>query len=890
MMRLWFHFKSALRNLFRKPQLESQLDDEVRAYVDLATDERVAAGMPATEARRTAIAEFGGIEQVKQAVRDRRTGAGLELLWQDVRYALRQFRRNRAFTLTAVITLALGIGVTTAIFSAASAVLLHALPYGDTTRLVYLFTPNPHVSNIPVEAFGPSYADFFDLKRAMHSVSSMSAFEAQSFNLMANGNAMRVGGARVDGNFFFTLQSMPALGRIIEPADDQPGHGRVVIISYALWQSIFGGKSQILSNSIRLDGALYRVIGVMPKTFGYPHETDLPAGVFGNIPKTDVWIPLELSSERKADRDNFYGTAIARLKPSFSIQQAQSEMSALMVSIDRLHGGDLRSWGALVRPFEVYAIGSARKLMWLLGGAAALVLLVACVNVATLLVVRAAARSHELGIRAALGAARARIVRQLLTESVLLGVAGGCAGIAFAYIFLCGLLYLSPGDIPRLEEATIDLRVLGFAFLVALLTGIIFGLLPAPFASRLNLVSILKTRGSHSVLGSGTRLRSSLVITQIALVVTLLASAGLLLHSYSNVQSVETGFSSSTLSMDIPAGEGNRQKIEPYFRAVLQVVQKIPGVSSVALINAVPLSRQESVSGFFVDGYANQKEQLVKDWFVTPEYFSTMGIPVLEGRHFSDADAARRPLVVIVNQAFVKKYFGTRDPLGLRLRTTGGNHNWRTVVGVVRSVHQVSLEAAPAPEVYEPLWQTDLDTDGGASLVIRSTLPPAQVAAAARNAFKTIDPGRALSHMQTMGDLVTQATAQRRFQTILVSVFAGAAMLLGIVGIYGLLAYSVRQRTSEIGLRIALGASRLHVVVLFLREGLRLAAIGLPFGIAGALAVARLFVSSLYGVSSLDPITFAAVPALLLLVTIAACLVPAIRAAGVDPMNTLHDE
>ena len=434
--------------------------------------------------------------------------------------------------------------------------------------------------------------------------------------------------------------------------------------------------------------------------------------------------------------------------------------------------------------------------------------------------------------------------------------------------------------------------MLGFSLFLSLLTCFFFGIVPSLFASRLNLISFLKNGGGRGSVGAGNRLRSILIIGELALVVILLTSAGLLIRSYLNVQKLQTGFSTSTVSADLQLDEKyrNGKQRQAFYNTLLERIGSIPGISSSGLTNALPLSRNQNVSGLYVEGYANQPEQLVQDRYATPQYFAAMDIPIVKGRAFTNGDTSGQPFVIMINQAFEARYFGGRDPVGLRMRTSGPGSPWRTIIGVVGSVRQISLEGEPVPEVYEPLPQTANDIDGATSLVVRSSLPPSEVMSDVRAALKTIDPDLALGNLQTMGDLVTAASAQRRFQTTLLSLFAGMAMLLGMVGIYGLLAYSVKERSSEIGIRIALGASRPQVLGLFLRQGLTLTVIGLFAGSAGALILTRLLTSLLYGVTPLDPITFAAAPGVLLIVAIAACLVPAGRATTVDPMNILRCE
>jgi predicted permease len=881
-----------MRSLLRRQDVEDELQDELHFHLEREAQKYRDAGVPEEEAHRRARIAIGGAEQARQQCREARGTRLVEDLWQDLCYGARSIWKSRIFTVITVLTLALGIGSCTAIFSIVNAVLIRSLPYGNAERLVNIFTPNPHMNIAPIEAFCPSFADFFDLKREMVSFSSMSAFEPAAFSSVGEETSIRVGGANVDGSFFSTLQSSPVLGRAIEPTDDQPGHNHVVVISYPLWQSMFGGSNQVLGKSLRLNGSSYQIIGVMPPAFAYPHETDFPPGVLGDIGRTDVWVPLALSPQQKADRDNFDANVIARLRPGVSIQRAQAEMSALMVQLNLLHQGDLRGWGAYVKPFRDSAIGSVRRLMWILLAAVSLVLFIACGNAANLLLARAAGRTHELGVRATMGASKGRIIRQMLTESLLLALIGGFIGTGLAYIFLRGLVRLSPGDIPRLDEASIDFRVLGFSLLISLLTSVFFGIVPSLFASRLNLISFLKSGGNRGCVGAGNHLRSTLIVGELSLVVILLTSAGLLIRSYLKVQRVQVGFSTSTVSADLQLDEKyrNGEQMQAFYRTLLEKVGSIPGISSSGLINALPLSRNQNVSGFYVEGYANQKEQLVQDKYATPQYFAAMGIPIVKGRAFADADKAGQPLVIVINQAFEARYFGGREPIGLRMQTSGPGKPWRTIIGVVGNVRQTSLEAAPVPEVYEPLSQTANDIDGDASLVVRSSLPPNEVMSDVRVALKAIDPDLALGNLQTMGDLVTAVSAQRRFQTALLSLFAAMAMFLGMVGIYGLLAYSVKERSSEIGIRVALGASRSQVLGMFLRQGLTLTVLGLFIGLTGAWIVTRLLTSLLYGVSALDPITFVAVPGVLLIVAITACLVPAGRATTVDPMNVLRSE
>ena len=497
-----------LRNLAANKRAEEELAREVSSHLTLLADEFESRGMAPEEARRAARRAYGGVEQVKQSHRDERSVLWMEQTIQDLRYGLRTLSKSPGFTVTAVLTLGLGIGACTAIFSLLNAVLIRSLPYGDPSRLVYLFTPNRQFK-LPDEVFGPAYADLYDLKRASHSFEDMTAFGQSVFNLASPGVAERVSAARVDGDFFQTFQSTPELGREISADDNQLGHEKVAVISHALWQSMFGSAADVLHRSLLLDGKSYQIIGVMPQGFEYPHSTDLAYGE-SQYKTTQVWIPLALTPQQTSDRDNSSGNAVARLKPGVSVAQAQAEMAAMMVRLDKLH--QMNGWGALIKNFVDSTVGHVRSLLWLLLGAVAIVLLIASGNAANLLLARAAGRVRELGVRVALGAGRSRIVRQLITESLLIGLAAGAVGILFAYLFLGILPLFNPGNIPRLNEASLDMRVLLFTIAVSLLTSMLTGVLPALAVSRINLTGFLAATGSRSVAGAHTRVQSALIV------------------------------------------------------------------------------------------------------------------------------------------------------------------------------------------------------------------------------------------------------------------------------------------------------------------------------------------------------------------------------------------
>ncbi|WP_353070762.1 ABC transporter permease [Tunturiibacter gelidoferens] len=892
-MRLFQSLRRRLRSYLDKNSSNVQLGEELQFHLERQTEENIAHGMSPKEARSAAKASFGDLPTAIEECYEARGVAWLDDLAQDVRYGLRAMVKYRSFTVVTVFTLALGIGACTAIFSLVNAVLIQSLPYGEPDRLVYAFTPNP-LWNLPGEVFGPSDADFFDLKKQSRSFSATTLFAQTTYNLAGNDRAERVGAAEVDADFFRTLEVAPELGRGFDQRDEQPGNDHVAVISHALWLTVLGGHADVLGSTLSLDGVSYQVIGMMPEEFRYPQKSDLAYGN-GHVETTDVWVPSALTPRQKADREASNGYALARLRPGVSVREAQAEMDTIMSHLNLLHNPDTRGWGAFVKPFRDSALGQVRPLMWLLMGTVGFVMLIACGNAANLLLARAAARSHELGVRATLGARRSRLMRQMLTESLMLSAAAGTVGVGLAWLFLHALLKLNPGDIPRMDDALIDLRVMGFAVFVTMLTSVIFGMLPSLSATRINLVEFLKSSGMRGVAGDRKRVRHGLAVAQIALLVVLLTGTGLLLRSYANVLSVPTGFSATTVtaSVQMSSQYGNAHKRRAFFGGLIERINSIPGMQAVGVVNELPLSNSESLASLFVEGYPNTKQQLVEERGITQNYLSAMQTPLVEGRDISDEDAAGNRLVAVVNQAFVKKYFANGDAIGHRIRTGEGESGpWVTVVGVAKDVRYMSLEAAPVPQVYRSFWQMEWNESNivGAYVAVRSSLPQDGVVAEIRTAVKGIDPSLAVADVHTMSELVSSVTARRRFQTTLLTVFSVTAMLLAMVGVYGLLTYSVRQRTGEIGIRLALGSSKNGVVRLILREGLTLLGIGLVIGLAVALACTRLLTGFLYGVPALDPATFAMVPMLLLAATIAACLIPSFRAAAIDPINALRHE
>lgn len=879
-----------LRTFFRHRRVEDDMQEELQYHLQRQSEKYVQAGLTPAEASRKAQIALGGSEQIGQQCREARGTRLIEDLVQDLRYSARSLAKNLGFSVVVILTLALGIGSCTAIFSLITAVLFPPLPYGDPSRLVYVTTPNRQLTDVPPDAVLPDNADFVDLKRQSHSFSAMTQFESSRYKLAFQKTQTAIDGARVDADFFATLEVPPELGRTIQSEDTAPGNEHLAVISHSLWQQMFAGNADALGKPLELNGNQYHVIGIMPEGFHYPHKTDIDYGSTRDA--TEVWIPLALSPKEKADRglgSNSY--ALARLRPGVSVRQAEAELNTIMERLSPLHDPTtyVEGWYAYVKPFEETLEGSARPLMLLLMGAVSFVLLIACGNAANLLLARSASRTHELGVRATLGAGRRRLIHQMLTESLLLGIAGGLAGIGLAWVFLRMLLRLDPGNIPRLHEASLNLRVLLFTVTITLLTSIAAGILPALSSTRINLVEFLKSGGQRGATGGNGRFRSSLIVAEVATAVVLLAGAGLLLRSYINLQGVPTGFSPSTLSLKIDLPDSYHQPAQraAFFRALMEQIQSAPGVLAAGAVNNLPFADNQGVGSFWVEGYTNQKGQMVDGASTTPAYFSAMGVSIIEGRTFS-----AHPKEAVIDQAFARKYFAGRDPIGKHVRTDQPDNlqardkNALTVVGVVGDIRDFKLEQPASPQ----LFQLMDDDQNDVYVVVRSLLPFKDVAAAATAILHRIDPNLGFTEVRTMREVVSDSTARRRFQTMVLTIFSTMAFALALVGLYGLITYSVRERRPEMGVRIALGASKGHVMGWVVRQGLQLVTLGLLLGLISALVLTRLLTSSLYGVTALDPITFIAVPALLLLTTVVACLIPARRAANVDPMITLRYE
>ena len=892
-----------LQSLVSKESSNAALREELRFHLARLVEGNMAQGMPEREAVVAAQASFGNWAGTTEQCYQARGTAWIDDFLQDLRYGLRTLKKHRSFSVTSVLTLAIGIGACTAIFSVVYAVLLRSLPYGSPEQLVNLYTPSLQLlrQGIPAELFNPSFADFFDLKKQSHLLEAVTLFEQTSFNVAADSHVERVGAARVDAEFFRTLQSQPEVGRAIDAGDLQPGSNQVTIISHGLWLEMFGGTKNILDRTIRFDGATYRIIGVTPAGFAYPHRSDLPAG-FGNVDHTQIWVPAALTPQQRACRDNCGAFALARLKRGVTLGEAETELSLMMARLNSLHDPAMHDFVVRLEPLLDISAGPVRPLMRLLLVSVGLLWLIACANAANLLMARAANRTHELGVRAALGARRERLFRQMLTESLLLSLAAGCAGTAFAWFFLRGLLRLNPGDIPRIEGAALDLRMLGFLAGITVLTSLLFGVLPSSMASRINLAALLKSGEMRGVTGDKAKIRRALSIAQVALVVVLLTATGLLLRSYAKVLEAPVGFSPSTITVNIQFGPtldgwpanpryDTPEKRRAFFAEAVERLQHTPGVQAAGWIDFLPLSNAEEMNNIEVQGSSDKKDGLVESRRVSPGYFSAMQIPLIRGQAFSDDAGPKDPEQVIVNETLARKYFGSADPAGRHIRVSPKDP-WLTIVGVIADVRIQNPETNAQPQIYTCLWQTDTNAwpTNAAYLAVRSILPETAAILDIRAAVKRLDHDVALADIHTMRGLKSEKTARRQFQTMLLTAFSAIAMALAVIGVYGLLAFWVRQRTSEIGIRMALGSTRKGLLGLVLREGMILFGTGLGIGIAVSMALTRLVSGFLYGVPAIDPVTYAMVACLLLFGTMTACVVPGLRATRIDPMKALRSE
>jgi putative ABC transport system permease protein len=886
--------RQRLAKLKLEPTREAAIIEELSQHLADCYAELLSSGATEAEAERQTLAELSGSEMLARELRlverqcntapivpgtNRRSNM-IASIWQDLRFGARMLLKQPGFTLIAVLTLSLGIGANTAIFSIVNAVLLRPFAYKEPERLVIL---RERVSGGGA-GFSPSYPNFADWRAQNTAFEAISAVRGnESFNFTGAGEPERLQGRLVSAEFFSLLGVKPSLGRDFLAEEDRPDATPAVILSYGFWQRRFGDDPSILGKQLTLNNQSYTVVGITPADFQYGLEAD-------------VTVPIGLQAERFRRRGADPGTdVVARLKPNVSLQQGETDLNLVAARLEQQYPESNKGRRVRVTPLHESFVGNVRQPLLILLGAVGLVLLIACANVANLLLVRASARQKELAVRVALGASRAALVRQLLTESVLLAALGTALGIMLAFWGTSFIAARLPDGIPRLHEASVDAPVLIFTLSVSLLTGLLFGLAPALQASRPNLTEGLK-EGERGSSGRRQWLRSLLVVSEVALTLTLLVGAGLLIQSFRRVLQVDPGFEpQNLLMMQVSVNNPDGRQIANFFEQLQQNVRTLPGVKSVGVSNGLPFGVVNRPT-FFIEGRPDleNKPNSVR-YTVSPDYFQALGIELIKGRVFNAQDTRESPLVVVIDEALARFAFPNEDPLGKRLMMSRSGPSYE-IVGVVRHVEQDSLDSqAPAlAQFYTNFNQISLqglpNNVRRINVLVRTEVEPVRLASAVRSQIAALNKDQAVFNVRTMEQVVAQSVAPRRFSMMLLTVFAVAALALASLGIYGLMSYTVAQSTREIGVRMALGAQASDVLKLVIGRGMMLALAGVALGLTASVALTRTIKNLLFGVSASDPVTFAAIALLLTLVALLACYVPARRAAKVDPMVALRNE
>jgi predicted permease len=882
------------RNVRHRHELEDELDEDLRAYLESIVADKVRRGIAPDDALREAWQEIGGLEQVKQSVRDVRAGAFMEGLSQDLRYSLRTLRGSFWFSSVIVLTLALGIGANSAIFTLVNGVILKPLPYPEPDRLVMLWETSVRSGELGTVA----PANYYDWHQQTHSFEKMAAIDPYpDFILTGSGEPQRLAGAAVSQEFFSLFGVHMVLGRDFLPEEDHPGSSQVVILSYSTWMRFFGGRTDVVGRSIRLNDASYTVVAVLPRSFYLVSK----ASDYQSRNRIDVWTPLALPSPPQAWQRGTHPLCVfARLKPDVSLQHAQADLKNVAANLQRLYPGDDKDRGIAGTPLESHVVGGVRVTLFTLLAAVGMVLLLACANVANLMLTRGAARQKEIAVRIALGAGRMRIARQLLTETMVLSLVGGILGFAFVLFSVPALVRHLPTDLPRAADVSIDWRVVVFTSSISLLTGILFGLVPLYQSRRVSANDSLK-QGGRAVVIDHSRVQNSLTVAQVAIAVILLAGAGLMTKSLWKLTEVSPGFRAEhllTARLSLPPqyangfvfGTGKHPKISLFENELLQRAQAIPGVKSAAFTSYLPLSGVDNSWAFYIEGRAPNPPGVfdVANYRpVTAGYFETIGIPVLRGRDFSASDIENSPLVIVINATMAGTWWRGQNPVGQQIRF--GDDQWRTIVGVVGDVHHAGLGINPEPEMYVPSGQVP-NVELRPVIVLRTSVDPTTVIGALRKAVSDVDPNVPMDHVETMKQLVYGSESESRFRTVFVLTFAFLALFVASIGLYGVMSYSVNQRTREFGIRMAVGATRGAVLRAVLARAAKFVGIGICIGIIGALAFTRLIATLLYGVTPFDISTFASVPMVLVVVAFIATYLPARRASSVNPMDSLRYE
>jgi putative ABC transport system permease protein len=872
---------SLWRNLFHKNRVDQEFSEELQVYLDMLTEAKLRQGLSPRDARRSALVEVGGVEQVEERVREIRMGQFIETVWRDVRTGVRALVHSPVFTIATVLSLALGIGANTAIFSVVNGLLLRPLPYPESEQIVHVWHTPPQQSFPGLDTFSVSPANYLDWKAQSSSFEQMAVYTDTRFSLSTSNDPLPLIGAVVSSDFFSVLRSNAMQGRTFTPDEEQPGRDQVVVLGHGLWQRAFGANPNIVGQTLTINSRSFTVVGIMPAGFEFPREAEL-------------WVPLAWEDNERRVRSDHNYLVLARLKQNVSLEQAKTEMNTISSRLEQQYPEENAGWGAVVIPLRDDHVGDIRLALLVLFCAVGFVLLIACANVANLMLARGANRQREMAVRIALGAGRARLVRQLLTESVLLAVTGGLLGLLLAIWGSRMLVQL--GGLPNADDIGIDTWALGFTLLVSFAAGIIIGIVPALQFTKTSISETLK-QGSGRTGGSPIRqhTRKALVISEVALSLVLLIGAGLMIRSFWKLQNVNPGFdTSNAMTMSIVLNwirySEPHQRLAFFDRAIEQI-RAVPGVVSVGTTTKIPLTGGGSTQPFSIEGRptgAIAEQPMALTRYISPDYFYAIGVPLRQGRFFSDGDRDNSVPVIIISEAMARRFWPGENPVGKRLTPTfHSEQGAREIVGVVGDVKATGLDADLPAMMYMPFKQAPLPF---MSFVVRTTANPESLIQPVSKAIYSIDKEQALTNVETLDQVLAESLSTRRFNMTLLLTFAGVALILAAVGVYGVMNYTVTLRKRELGIRMALGAKTTDVLRLVLRQGLTLTLIGVAAGLISAYGLTRLMASLLYGVTATDYLTFGSVSVMLIAVGLAASYVPARRATKVNPTIALRAE
>ena len=882
------HWLLRVRALFRRADVEADFDEEVRYHLDREIERGIARGLTPEQARHAARRALGNPTAVKEEARETWRWRWVDQMTQDIGYALRILRRSPGFTAVVVATLALGIGANTAVFSVVRSVLLRPLPFPDDDRLAVLLIRAPSFGFEDFPSSAPEYIAYRDQSRSWE---ELAAFRTLAATVTEDGGEpARVEVALATPNLFPTLRTEPLVGRAFTTDDARVGSDAVAILSHEFWMTRYAGDPAVVGRTVRLDGIPRTIVGVMPADFSFPTND------------VRLWLPLAFSGEDLQRRGNHILSIVGRLRPGVTLESADTELTGLVARFAGDPAFNFHGWHpAYLRSLRTHIVGDVSRTLWVMLGAVTLVLLIACANVANLLLVRAEERAREMSLRTALGAGRGRLISQLLTESLVVAGAGGIAGIAVAYLGVDALRAIAPADLPRLDEISVDGTVLACTALLTVGAGVLFGLAPALHAGRADLQGALREGGRAVTTGwKRIRLRHLLVVSETALAVVLLVAAGLLLQSFRRLMAVDPGFRAEGVlaaTISIPSAKyAEDADVVGFYASLLPRIAALPGVAAAGAARMAPLAGALGPADIEVEGWVNPPDAprpLALLQAVTPGYFSAMGIPVLEGRGFDERDATDAPLVAVVSESLARHFWRERSAIGGRIRWDTDEAKFAQIVGVVPDVQQETLDR---PATHGTFYLVHAQTPHtwvafrSMTLTVRTAVDPTSLVGAIRREVEALDPSVPLYEVRTMEQAIDDATATQRFSMLLQLLFALLALSLAAIGLYGVLAFTVARRTSEIGIRMALGAKPSDMQRMVVTQGMGLVAIALALGIGGALATGRLLESLLFGVSPSDPVTYASVLVVLVAVALLACWIPARRASGVDPAEALRAE